>query len=228
MASGSEKRPFVVIPWRGGCEAREAALAWATDRWLAAGYTVRLGCLEDGEVWCKAEAAMPAIAEAPDGLVIVADADVFCWPRAAELAVISGVAAWAMPHTSVYRLSEASTELVLGGVEPHSGMEMEQRGYDGMPGGGIVVAHRDTLLDVPLDRRFKGWGQEDMSWSMALRTLHGDYWRGALSLFHLWHPPAERWTRHRGSRESWKLQVKYNTAKHRGPEAMRALLEEGA
>jgi hypothetical protein len=211
----------VVIPWREGCPHREAALRWLQDRlhypWTTA------ECL--GE-WNKGLAVMPAVRLNKHVEVIVMhDADVWCRNlRTAVLAVVSGAAEWAVPHQVVRRLDQVSTSRVLGGEEPNDRMSLDEQPYDGMLGGGIVVAHRDTILDTPIDDRFRGWGQEDQSWGMALRTLHGAPWRGDADLYHLWHPPAERWTRHRGSPENWKLQVQYNDAKFKGPEAMRQLL----
>lgn len=94
-----------------------------------------------------------------------------------------------------------------------------------MPGGGMIVARRETLLEVPLDSRYVGWGQEDESHALALNCLAGMPWRGDAHLIHLWHPPAKRQTRRKGSRRSWELFKRYRAAAS-DPVAMRALLKE--
>lgn len=225
----------VVIPWRGGCPHRERALDWVIAYYERSGYRVVVSDYWD-EPWRKARAVMPAVERARPGVVVVADADLWCEDLdKAVWAILCGLAEWAVPHRVVHRLSEQATSRFYD-----TGLiEYDCKPYEGRLGGGIVVAHRDTLLDVPLDRRYAGWGQEDESWGMALRVLKGDPWRGTAPLHHLWHPPPttvghpsredpdnERWTRRRGSSESWNLYKKYNNARHAGPEAMRKLLED--
>lgn len=220
------KAVSVVIPWRGGCEVRERLLGWSIDRWGRAGYRIVLSPQEKGD-WCKALAVQAGVEDCPEGVVVVADADVWCeGVEIAVMAITCGVAAWAVPHLMLYRLDMEATVDVMSGTDPHERMTLDEKPYEARIGGGLVVAHRDTLIETPMDRRFLGWGQEDLAWGRALRCLQGDPWQGGENLFHLWHPPAERWTRARGSQESWSLYKRYNNAHHAGPEAMRKLLEE--
>jgi hypothetical protein len=94
-----------------------------------------------------------------------------------------------------------------------------------MAGGGIVVTHRDTMLDIPLDPRFTSWGQEDESWAMALWCLLGEPWRGEAPLLHLWHPLEAREGRRKGSQAGWNLRNRYARVRHDSP-GMRELLAE--
>jgi len=177
-------------------------------------------------LWVKARAVMPAVAAAPaDELLLVADADVWCGGLARAVEGIEEDASWAIPHSGVFRLSEEATAAVLAGTELDGDLPLEQRPYKGTEGGGLVIARREALLEVPVDPRFRGWGQEDESWGYALRTLLGAPWRGREPLLHLWHPPQERAERARGSREGWELRKRYHAA-FRHPEGMRDLTEE--
>lgn len=211
----------VIIPWRAGCEWRERSLRTLLPRYR---WPVTVAWAPAG-AWCKAAAVMPAIEQSTAAAVIVADAD--CWTDGLDAAVaaVAAGAPWAQPHATVHRLTAAATDRVHDGA-PLAG-ELEQPAYEGVIGGGFVVARRDVLLDVPLDARFLGWGQEDTSWGLALTTLAGEPWRGAADLFHLWHPPQSRWSRGRGSPASWSLYQRYRTARA-DPDAMRALIEEAA
>ena len=210
----------VVVPWRAGCEHRLAALVWLRPRLPL---PVVLGSV-DGD-WCKAEAVAAGVRQVPDtDVLVVHDADVWCdGLDAAVDAVASGVAAWAVPHRRVCRLDEVSTAAVLAGG-PLAGT-FAQRPYLGHAGGGIVVLRRDVWESCPLDPRFVGWGQEDDSWALALRCLHGEPWRGTDDLWHLWHPPQPRASRVRGSDESWSLHRRYVRAR-RDRELMVALVGE--
>jgi hypothetical protein len=215
----------VIVPWGGGCPHRERAWRWARERWrglLAAAEPV-LAPAPPGP-WCKAAAAMPTVQRARAEIVCVADADVWCDGVSEAIAAVEAGATWAVPHDQIYRLTEAATAAVLAGAD-WRGLELDRFPYQGRWGGGIVVARRQTLLDVPLDPRFTGWGQEDESWGVALHFLAGEAWRGTAPLVHLWHPPQDRLTPKTGSLEGKALWRRYLAARaDRGQ--MRNLIEE--
>ncbi|WP_460859644.1 glycosyltransferase family protein [Nocardiopsis coralliicola] len=220
---GGRDRAAVIIPWRGGCPHREAALGWTAGRWNSAGYEVVLGAMA-GE-WCKGAAVADALPALDADLLIIADAD--CWSDgigAAVNAVRSG-APWSMPHGPVRRLTHAATLDVLGGAEPDPGMDLVQRPYAGWPGGGIVVVPRSLYVEAPFDPRFMGWSGEDESAAHAWATLAGPPWRGAAPLWHLWHPPQPRMSRRWGSPEARSLAGRYQAAAGR-PDAMLGLIGE--
>lgn len=216
----------VVVPWRAGCPDRARAWEWVQARYALehAGWHVVEAPAGDGD-WCKASAVNPAVAAAPDGIVVVADADVWCdgLPRAVE--AVGGGAPWAMPHRLVHRLTPDATSLLVAGTGQAQRLETTERPYRGVLGGGIVVAHRDALRAAPLDPRFVGWGQEDISWAIALHTLAGRCWRGSADLLHLWHPPQSRMSRRVGSHDGHHLHRRYLAAR-RDPALMRALIRE--
>lgn len=208
----------VIIPFAGDCQWRTRALKYAAGRWPWP-VTVALG----RSPWSKGAAVNPAVWNSSADVVLVADADIVCDAREAVAAVEAG-AAWAIPHRGVHRLTREGTEAVYAGGSWEA-QSLDERAYVGVEGGGVVVARRETLLAVPLDPRFVGWGQEDESWAVALRTMLGDPWRGKEPLIHLWHPPEPRVSRRRGSYEGWALRRRYYKARH-SQDSMRALLEE--
>lgn len=214
----------VLIPWRPE-PGREAVYRWVRDRYEALGLTVIEGNAPEGE-WRKAHAVADAASKATSEVVLVADADVWCEGIGSAYKAVTQGAAWAVPHMRVHRLTEAATAAVLDGGE--LGGDLEQPDYRGTEGGGLVVLPLRTLIDVPMDPRFAGWGGEDFSWSCALSTLAGPRWRGAAPLWHLWHPPQaemDRFGRKFGSRENTRLTKRY-TRTVGVPDAMRALVDE--
>lgn len=135
-----------------------------------------------------------------------------------------------MPRREGNRASEESEELAGRYLEASTSREgtrelLCQRAYEGMLGGGVLVTSRDVASEVPLDPRFQGWGQEDESWSLALRTLVGLPQRGGAALVHLAHEEAPRLSRSRGSWDGWELRRRYLSCLG-DPEAMRQLIEE--
>ena len=216
----------IVVPWAGSCPHRERALGWVVDRYRRQGFDVTVAEGPPGP-WVKASAVTPAVEASSADVVVMVDAD--CWVPGL-LSAIGAVAdghPWAIPHTTVYRLSEDRTAAVLAGADPNhtAGVDLAEPPYRGFAGGGAVVLPRTTYLDVPLDPRFEGWSGEDESWARALSTLVGDPWRGTGPLFHLWHPPQPRMNRRHGSAASQALTFTYRQAKGR-PDRMRQIIEE--
>lgn len=187
----------VVVPFTpGACRHRDTAWKWIRER-----YELLHPDLEvieghgDPTRWSKGSAVANAVEQAAGDLLVVADADTFITAAAlteATDAVANG-APWAVPHLTVYRLSEAhSTELYRRAPVDDPGhlprKLLDRFPYRGYPGGGIAVLPRATYDQIPIDRRFEGWGGEDDAWGRALDTLAGPHWRGGAPLWHLWHP----------------------------------------
>ncbi|MEH3055547.1 MAG: hypothetical protein PGN13_16340 [Patulibacter minatonensis] len=218
----------VVIPWRAGCPHRKAALEWVLRQYARAlpGWRVTVAPAPDGP-WSKARAVAPAIEASDADTIVVADADVWAPGVSDAVRAIEELGyGYAVPHQYVHRLTGASTADVLGGFPLAPDLPTIEPPYAGVTGGGLMVLPRETALDVPLDPRFTGWGQEDESWGLALQKLAGNHWRGTGHLFHLWHPPQDRLDRRFGSEEGRELFRRYSFAWFDEGEDMRALIEE--
>jgi len=214
--------PEVIVPWYGDCPHRLKALEYVKGRYANLGWPVTVA--HGSARWVKAEATMPAVRASTADVLVIADADVWTDGLPEAVRAVELGAGWAKPHKLVHRLTAESTDRYIAG-EPWEGLDLDRKSYVGIAGGGYVVAKRETLLDIPLDPRFVGWGQEDESWAVALHLLAGMAYLGRADLIHLWHPPQPRLTDRRGSEESWLLMRRYVNAR-RNPEAMRDLVAE--
>jgi hypothetical protein len=237
---------WVVIPWRAGCEHRQRALDYVTRWWSNAypDWPVVVGewPVEAGP-WRKGCAVRAAgIHPEPDDLVVVSDADVI--PIGVGEAVeaieptdlIRPSARWAMPFRTVHRLTVEGTRLAIGGhLDLTQPIARNMRGvveetYVGSAGGGVVVMRGDVFATIPIDPRFVGYGQEDLSWSLALHLLAGAPAMRMAPLWHLWHPPQERMRRGStvsrgvGSEAGLRLWHRYRQATT--PAVMRSLVAE--
>lgn len=170
--------------------------------------------------WCKAAAINAAASVSTADIVVVADADV--WATNLHAAVDAAQAGgWVIPHRRVHRLTEqATTQLIAGGIAT----ETCEPPYVGIEGGGIVVLPRRLLLEVPMDERFLGWGQEDQAWGIALHFMVAPSTRLDGDLLHLWHPPQPRDNRKVGSLQSFALHRRYLKARN-DPAMLQELLE---
>lgn len=215
----------ILVPWRGGCRHRAAAWVWVCARYAASspGWSIRREVQNDGP-WRKGLAVARAVSASDADVVAVADADVWSSELPKAVAEVEAGAPWAMPHSRLIRLGAGGTRAILAGETP-VGHPLDQPPYRGIDGGGIVVLSREVLTAVPIDPRFEGWGQEDESWAIALRTLLGPAWRGDGVLVHLWHPPQARASRRHGSPTGWALRRRYVRARNE-PRAMSALIGE--
>lgn len=206
----------VIFPWAGDNPHRAIAFEWVKGwhRINHPQWELVTGFAQSGEKWCKAEAVADALKKTDAELLVVIDADCVAPGVAHAVQAVRDGALWAIPHLRVLRFNEQATARIVAGADPRSlGATMDdfdQPPYKGMEGGGAVVLKRETYLKVPLDPRFKGWGQEDQSWAIALRVLCGKAWRTPVDpLWHLWHPPQARESRSRGSHKSWHLYNAY-------------------
>jgi hypothetical protein len=225
----------VVIPWAGDDPARLAARAWTMRQYAVHHRGWRIATSPAAPVeepWSKAVAVRRILdAVNPEGVLVIADADVFC--QGIDVAVgairLQGeYCRWGMPHSLVCRFNEPTTRKILAGAEPWTQMmdgNLDQGLYKGCEGGGITVLTRQLYEAVPMDERFTGFGQEDESWALALRTLAGVPCQGTQVLYHLHHEPQERLDRHWGSEASRELYEQYAEA-FGDPEKMKALLNE--
>jgi hypothetical protein len=235
----------VLVPYRPDSD--ERAVAWRhVAGWWASQFTtweVITGAPPDGP-WCKAAAVADALSRARGRVLVIADADVMCLPehlRVLALMVGNGSSVrWGMPHRRVLRLTEFGTVHVLAGHTPP--MEIQPTriapggagrrrlgaligdAHNGVAGGGMVVVDRALYEQVPLDPRFKGWGQEDISWGHALTVMAGPPAGRVGPLWHLWHPPQQRLRRTIGSTEGYELMHRYWAATT--PAQILALLAE--
>ena len=229
----------VVVPWRidEGRQPPEPERVAAVE-WVARQVAQHLPgavfflATQQAEVWEFSKAEVIGTAGRVidgEGVVVVHDADVWSPGTPAMVkAVERGLAPWAMPHRRVYRLAETSSRSVLRGAAPAPTMATVKRPYRGVCGGAIVVLPARTLLEVPPDPRFRGWGSEDRSWCDALRTLAGPELRGSAPLFHLWHPPVlNDEGEHRTTVENAALALRYRNACHQR-DLMAALMAEAA
>ena len=167
---------------------------------------------------------MPAVDASAAEIIVVADADCHTDGLPEAIKAVRDGAPYAIPHAGVWRLTAEGSATYMAG-EPGWRSQLDQQPYRGVRGGGFVVATRQTIIDIPPDPRFVGWGYEDESWAIALTTLSGHPWRGKAPLIHFWHPPQPRRDRNHGSRESELLGLRYVAAENK-PEEMRAIIQE--
>lgn len=212
----------IVIPFRGAnCPHRILALQHVLG-WLQAqhGWPVFVQVDDDEAAWCKGAVVQRALDQCGDAPgLIIHDADVLVAPgdlSRAVSAVCSGYA-WAQPHSHVTRLTRRGTRLAMsGGLAPVGtapGGTYGRRHAAAAAGGIVVTTRASWELTGGIDRRFVGWGGEDISWARALDTLAGEGFRGDGEMWHLWHPEQPMpHGRRRGSPEVEELAGRYAEA----------------
>lgn len=207
----------VVMPFLVTDEWRQRAFRHVTDRFAADGWPVIVG-MKPEYPWVKADAVGDAVAQTrPGDVLVVHDADVvidLVMLRLAVGMVECDAVKWAIPYTPVLRLTAAATTRYYETGELPARPELTRYPYPGVAGGGVVVLKHETYRDCPLDPRFLGWGDEDVSWGWALATLHGAPWRDPRApLHHLWHPQAAQNTQPT-SIASHRLRRRYQVARN--------------
>jgi hypothetical protein len=219
-----------LFPWLPGDPDRDAAADWVMAGWRvhhpgvalfdSAGMARSAGAADHS--WSKGEHTAWMLKRVGPDVDVVVVSDVDCWVAPDEIAtaieaVASGGFGWAVPHRDVRRLTRARTLQFLAQPAPAAEVlvhasELTEAPYLGFAGGGVVVLSGQAARQVPLDPRFRGWGQEDTSWALALATMLGAPYRGLHDLLHLWHPPMPRRCRAFGSDENVLLMRRYAAA----------------
>lgn len=218
----------VLVPFRGGCPWRERAWSWVRSRYEQAGHDVIVGTTPVAE-FSRTQAIIHARHQSDADVLVIADADV--WPDGLDEGISQAREhGWAVPNGLLHRLSEESTWRVLEGEDWHGLPLSTDNPQDAKPyriheAGTLLIVTAEAFDAAPPDPRFVGWGQEDDAWSIALRTLVGNPWRGDADLVHLWHPPQQRQSRIVGNETSRALLRRYRASRHK-PQQLRALLEE--
>lgn len=204
----------VLVPYRHGeCAWRSLAWGYVQAHYASEHPTWEVVAGTCEGPWSKGAAVADALSRASGDVLVLADADSFTDPdtlRSAVAGVAAGANAWAVPHATVYRLNRRGTEKLYAGLLQPG--HWARRPYLGPAGGGLVVLPRSAYEAVGgIDRRFCGWGGEDIALGWALETLVGPYRRHGARLYHLWHPhPAPS---HRGSPETEALADAYKAAR---------------
>jgi hypothetical protein len=218
--------PTVIVPFQATTPERQANWEWVRARYEEShpDWEIIVAEQRSGE-FVKARAIAPALARSADEAVVIADADLWCDGLTPAVEAVRAGAGWAIPHSTVYRLSERATRLVLDGADPRGQESQEgEPPYEAPVGGGFIVSQRDTLVDIPPDPRFLGSSGMDLAWGFALRCLAGEPWRGRATAYHLWHPWDKRSDRVNGvPRRSLWVRRRYRLAL-RSPWLMRRVL----
>lgn len=215
----------VLVPYGPGCAWRARAWDYVRARYerLHPDWQLIEGHAP-ASTWSKGAAIDDAFERSTSDAIVIADADSFVDDEILTNAVEQLERHnWIVPHLVVRRLNRTATKSVLAGGEPRRN-HLDRAAYAGLPGGGIVVLRRSAYETVGgIDRRFLGWGGEDISFAWALETLVEPAQRLLADLWHLWHPPAT--VKRRGSPASELLASRYREARH-DPDAMRLLIAE--
>ena len=223
--AGSRWQVSVIVPFRGGCPHRERSRDYVVSRLQAEHPDWQITEVDSSGEFSRAEAIMRGIEKSFGRIIVVHDSD--SWdsqlPQAIE-EVRNGRHKWAIPHHKIHRLTEEQSDLFIRGEKADINDTIEKP-YKGTMTGGIAVFRRETIEQVPPDVRFRGWGGEDAAWGHSLKAIVGGPWRGSEPLIHLWHPPAPRISRSKGSEASNALLMRYLDSQ-RSRERMEALISE--
>lgn len=181
----------VLIPTGGPpCEWREKSRDYVLEHYARHHPDWQVIAGRHGEPWNKPAAVNDAFRQSDGDILVVADSDSFVSPEGLHKCIeVAEQGRWAMPHGTVYRLTQGATEAVYRG-EPPDLTDLCRPAHRGVPGGGIVVCRRSTFVEINgMDERFEGWGMEDFSFADALDTFSGCGIRFREPYIHLWHPP---------------------------------------
>lgn len=194
-------RVSVLVPYTPNSkrDPRIAAWEWIRKRWeiILPGAEIVEGA-DHGRPFSKTVAVNDAYTRARGDMFIIADADSWVERDALEegLAMAARQERLVMPWTMSYRFSREHSKEILS-WHPHAPLQitpaMRKVGSEDAPSPAsaamVIILQRSAFERVGgMDPRFRGWGSEDVSFSLACWTLLG---RNAFILgeaYALYHP----------------------------------------
>jgi hypothetical protein len=208
----SKSRPQIslLVPFRASADSPHRTRLW---QWLEQYWRYELPDAEvvigrsDRPIFAKTEAVNDAASRAKGRIFVIMDSDaylggdqiLYC-ARAIEEAARRGINRWYIPYRRLYRLTEASTEMVLNSdpkwplkfTHPPVLGDVESTAtamYGHHYGAMCQIMPREAFeLVGQMDPRFAGWGGEDVAFVRAVDTLFGKHKTLNSVILHLWHP----------------------------------------
>lgn len=219
-------RTVILVPRRADGGPRDRLWEFCRPRWEPFG-PIYEGHHDEGP-FNRSAALNAAAREAGDwDIALVVDADVLIdlshARRALDKAARSGRVAFA--HTQFRSLGSEGTERVLNGFL--GSWEPLVRWSEGHTASSCLAVPR-ALWEIVggFDERFRGWGWEDVAFSLACGTIAGQPDRVEGDVWHLWHPSSpHRVPDDPDHQAAGVLALRYIAARH-DPDAMRALIAE--
>jgi len=243
----------LLVPFRASASSPHRTRLWS---WLRTYWQYEL---PDAEVvigtstnpsFSKTEALNDAAKKAHGRIFVLLDSDAYLRgdtilraARAIEESARRGQNRWFIPYRRLYRLVEASTELILNSdpkwpvrlPSPPAAEDVESMTtatYGHHFGAMVQIMPREAFESVGgMDPRFEGWGGEDVAFVRAVDTLFGKHKTLNAEVLHLWHPSIG----HNASNKMWEGQNRPGMNGHLAsryhratgdPQRMRALVEE--
>ncbi|MFC0559387.1 glycosyltransferase family 2 protein [Halalkalibacter alkalisediminis] len=228
------KNVSIIIPFQTDHGPRAAAFEWVKNYYsnVIPEAEVGLGIMNESHM-NKAKAVNQAVKQATRDILVIADADVVYDPKIiVESIKLLKKAAWVVPFTELYDVSQEDTKKLLTekpkwpiGLKPKNCHKIKWL-YEGFAGKLIIIPRKHFEAVGGFDERFIGWGGEDDAFSHAVNTICGEFVNLKAKIFHLWHPPAY-WTTNPNADANSKLLNRYIAASGNKKEMNKLIQERG-
>lgn len=186
-------RVAVLVPRRAGDPYRDGVWAWLRQRWARElpSWRVHEGHHDAGPFNRSAAVNRAAAAAGSFDVAVIADADSFCGTEQLDAAVrrAAKTGRMTLAYDQFMYLSRDGSEQIMSGYEGawEPFVEFTMTGTCSS----MVVVPRPLWDRVGgFDEGFKGWGMEDVAFSLACQTFGGGLERIAGPVWHLFHTPS--------------------------------------
>jgi hypothetical protein len=186
----------VVVPFRDADGTRTSAMQWVRARWQHHWPEAEFIVAPDDGVdpFNKPMAVNNAAIQATGDLLAIMDADVWIDPGMLQLVIDkleNGVCAWAKPARWAFRMKQDFSERLMR-IPPHHQLPpisaRDAETHSPVVGFLWLVPRLGFERMGGMDERWRGWGGEDTSFSLALDKVLGHHRTFSASLICLWHP----------------------------------------
>jgi len=239
------------VPFRPDNAHRKRIWKWLEHYWASELPEAEIVMGDDnGTPFSKTCAVNDAASRARGNIFVILDADTYIPGQVIRDAAArinrarrKGYPLWFVPYRRVFRLTAEATERVLQSSptdplrfpSPPSDLDVESiqgSAFGHRFGALIQIMPREAFeLVGGMDKRFRGWGGEDIAFVRALDTLYGKHKTSKNDVLHMWHPKhgdtwvTRKWKGQHHPRTNDNLAIRYNRATG-DLEKMRRLVDE--
>lgn len=192
-----DERISILIPYKSDAGYRDRNFHWTKKRYelLLPNAEICVG-YSNTNPFCKSSAVNKAAELATRDIFVIADIDIVCnLSQIAKSILALSKFPWIIPYSRINYLSLEET-FKLHKMNPNidiNSIEFTNYSTPKSISGAINIVPRKYFEKVGgFDERFKGWGCEDDAFQMSLNSLYGPCGKINNTLWHMYHPPANR------------------------------------
>ncbi|MGL5557768.1 MAG: galactosyltransferase-related protein [Paraclostridium dentum] len=182
----------IIIPFKTDGLDRERNWKWLKKRYEALMPEAEL-CIDDLDVtpYCKSASINNAVRKSTKEILLIVDADIIMSVKDLEKAINEVYDKGIVAPSRLVKFSENATNTILQSNNfniDDSLIDMNTQVFNSISSGICIIKKEIFKKCGGYDEKFKGWGNEDVAFSMCMHRVNGPIYRMTnFTMYHLYH-----------------------------------------